>query len=377
MKKKGLLKLMLTMGVTAFGLAALFMGLRSDKHALAGPIMMAQEPTPQASFLFRFDPATQTFYTHPLPLGSLPHGVAVTGTSPTHVWVAEYGRGRIGHLIYTNTGDVAWLEYPVTSTSNSGPFRLTLDGNFVWFTERGANRIGRLDATTGEIVEFYGHGLSPSSGLADIRVSPDGWVWAAGQSSSRLVRLVVTSTFDYAFHEYTDALMMGPFALEIELGIPPSYDVWFTAPWNRVYKVGKLQPALEVNPFLFPQGFYADSIPYEAVFTPGYVWLSDLGRNSIDQIEIGTYTIVNLYGPVSHPAGLAKESSNVFWMTLQDDRGGLARFVYTSTVSTRFDSFALPIAGLRPTGIAVAPDSGIWFAAFALNKIYLPVVLKS
>jgi len=363
------------LSIAVVTLAVLLLGLGADARALVDSVTVSQGPEPQSSFLFRFDPASQTFYTYSLPTGGLPYCVAVTGTNPTHVWVAEYGRDRIGHLIYTDTNDIAWIEYPVTLTMNSGPFRLALAGDFVWFTERGANRIGRLDAVTGEIAEFYGNGLSPNSGLADIAVSPDGWVWAAGQSSNRLIRLVVTSTTDYAFREYTHTLLVGPFALAIGLGIPSSYEVWFTEPNNN--RVGRFDPAQDVNPFLFPQGFYADSEPYEAAFTPGHMWFSDPGHNSIDQVEIGTYTIFNAYGPITRPMGLAKQSSNVFWMTLQNEQGGLARFVYTSTVSTRFDSFALPTPGLRPTGISVAQDGGVWFAAFAPVRVYLPVVLRN
>jgi len=373
MDTKHTLRWTLVFGIALVGLIVLLTSLQVEGRALVEPAGL----TPQSSFLFRFDPTSQTFYTYPLPMGSMPYGVAVTGTNPTHVWVAEYGRDRIGHLIYTNTNNVEWIEYPVTSTANSGPFRLALDGNLVWFTERGASRIGRLDAATGEMVEFYGNGLSLNSGLADIAISPDGWVWAAGQFSNRLVRLVVTSTTDYAFYEYTHSKLIGPFALAIELRIPPSYEVWFTEPNNQVDKIGKLDPALDVNPFLFPQGFYLDSTPYEAAFTPGYMWFSDPGHNSIDQIEIGTYTIVNAYGPITRPMGLAKQSSNVFWTTLQNEQGGLARFVYTSTSSTRFDSFTLPTTGLRPTGISVALDGGVWFAAFAPIRVYLPTVLRN
>src|SRR3972149_3064404 len=297
MDTKYTLRWVLVVGIALVGLLAFWTGLRVEERTLAAPA----SPTPQSSFLFRFDPASQAFYTYPLPMGSTPYGVAVTGTDPTHVWVAEYGRDRIGHLVYTDTNHVAWIEYPVTSTANSGPFRLALDGNSVWFTERGANRIGRLDGAAGEIVEFYDNGLAPNSGLADIAVSPDGWVWAAGQTSNRLVRLVVTPTVDYAFHEYTHTLLTGPFGLvvAVEPSTAPSYDVWFTSPASQFYKAGRLSPALEPNPFLFPQSFLTDSVLYEVVFTPGYVWFSDSGHNAIDQIVIGTYSIVNPYGSVN------------------------------------------------------------------------------
>jgi virginiamycin B lyase len=339
----------------------------SRAYATANQAALAA-PMPQSSYLFRFDPISQTFFTLTLPVGSLPNGVAVTGTNPTHVWVAETGWNRIGHLIYTNTNNFEWIEYPVTSTTNSGPFRIALHGNHVWFTERGANRIGRLNMATGQIDEFSA-GLSPNSGLADIRVAPNGWVWAAGQTSNRLIRLVVTSTIDYAFREYTHTLLVGPFGLAIE----SANSIWFTAP--SAHRIGRLTPS--DGSFLWPSGLPADSAPTEIVSTPAAQWFSDPQRNAIGQLEVGTFTILNYYTPTARATGLAGESANRFWFTQQDAQGAVGRLVYTSTTSTHLDYYPLPTTGLRPTGIAVAPGGGVWLAAFAPHQLFLPVVVRN
>jgi streptogramin lyase len=374
METRRYVRFVLATGMAVITLTVLLSGLKQGQSAFADPTLARPSQAAYSSFVFRFDPAGQTFYTYTLPAGSAVYNIGVTGTNPTHIWLADLSRNVIGHLVYTDANHVAWNEYPVTSTVDSGPFRLTLDGDFVWFTEQRANRIGRLDTTTGEIVEFYGHGLSTGSGLADVRVSPDGLVWVTGLASNQLIQLTVTSTLDYAFHEYTHTLMSKPFALAIEPDIPPGYNVWFTAP-SGGYKVGRYTPGLDE--FMFPQGFPSNSAPAEAVFGPGTMWFSDPGRNRIAQIEIGTFTIANLYGPITRPLGLAKESYNVLWTTLQNEQGGLARFVYTSPVSTRFDVFALPTAGLRPTGVAVAANTGVWLAAFRPSVVYLPIVTRN
>jgi streptogramin lyase len=83
------------------------------------------------------------------------------------------------------------------------------------------------------------------------------------------------------------------------------------------------------------------------------------------------------YTPTAQPAGLASESTNVLWFTEQGAQGAIGRFTYTSPVSTRFDTFALPETGLRPTGIAVAQDKGVWFAAFTPVRTFLPLVMKN
>ena len=326
-----------------------------------------QSPPPQSSYLFRYNSVTHSFYTYTLPIGGLPYGLVVTGTNPTHVWVAESGSNKIGHLIYTDTTHYQFVEYPVTSTTNSRPFQIAVDGNHVWFTERGANRVGRLNAITGQIDEFYGNGLSPNSGLAEIKVASNGWVWIAGQQSDRLIRLVVTST--YQFTEYSNALLKGPFGITIE----SSNDIWFTMP--DAHGIGRFTPS--DNLFVVPYNIPTNSSPIELAVTPGFVWFSDLQNNSIDQIEIGTLSIVNPHGPIAAPYGLTTQSSTIFWTTQQNSMGAIGRMVYTSPISVSLDSYPLPTRGLVPTGIDVAADNGVWAAAYAPYRAYLPLVMKN
>ncbi len=374
MKIKHLLRWALTLSVAAVGLTMLLVGLQRDSRALAERNRAAlSTPAPQSSFLYRFDSISQAFFTLTLPIGSVPYGVAVTGTNPTHVWVPEYGVNQIGHLIYTDTDDYQWITYSVTSTANSGPFRIAVNGNDVWFTERGANRVGRLDATTGQITEFSGHGLSPNSGLADIRVAPIGWVWVAAQSSNHLTRLVVTSTTDYDFREYSHTSMVGIFGVAIE----SSESIWYASP--GAHQIADLK-VVEDQVRADSSAFYYDSLPTEIVIGGSYAWYTDWQRNTIGQVEIATWAMIRDYGSAPRPAGLAVESPNVpvrLWYTQQDEQGAVGRFTYTSTVSTSFDSFPLPTQGLRPTGIAVAADRGVWLTAFAPVRVFLPVVLKS
>ena len=374
MRKKHLLRWALTLSVAAMGLAALLASLQRDSRALAERNRAAlSTPAPQSSFLYRFDSISQTFFTLTLPIGSVPYGVAVTGTNPTHVWVPEYGKNQIGHLVYTDATHYDWTEYPVTTTANSGPFRIAVNGNDVWFTEQGANRVGRLDATAGEITEFSGHGLSPNSGLADIRVAPIGWVWVAAQSSNHLARLVVTSTTDYDFYEYSHPSMTGIFGVAVE----SNESIWYASP--SAHQIAKLD-VVQGQVVGDPSAFYGDVLPTEVAIAAPYAWYSDWQRNAIGQIEIGTFAIGNEYTTASRPSGLALGSASVpiqLWYTQQDEQGAVGRFTYTSTVSTSFDSFPLPTQGLRPTGIAVAADQSIWLTAFAPVRVFLPVVLKS
>lgn len=360
------------LGVPSIILIVVLMTLQLSAQAVSQQITNGGGALlPQSSFLFRFDPASHTFYTYTLPFGSVPLGVVVAGTNPTHIWVAESDRDRIGHLVFTDTNNFAWIEYAVTSTAPSGPFRITLDGNNVWFTERSANRIGRLNATTGQIDEFYGNGLSPNAGLADIKVSPGGSVWIAGQLSNQLIRLVVTSTTSYAFYAYTDTRLIGPYALGLEAD---SY-VWFTLP--GAHTMGRFTPAYGL--FDWPKALPAGGRPTEIVMTSDIAWYSDPQLNDLGEVQLGTNTLLNVYGPIDRPVGLAGGGANpsVLWMTQQNDQGALGRLVYTSPASIQLDSFPLPTQGLFPTGIAVASDQSVWLAAYMPFRVYLPMIVKN
>jgi streptogramin lyase len=382
MKTKHLLRWALTLSVAAMGLAALLAGLQRDSRALAERNSAALSmPAPQSSFLYRFDFISQTFFTLTLPIGSVPYGVAVTGTNPTHIWVPEYGKNQIGHLVYTDATHYDWTEYPVTTTANSGPFRIAVNGNDVWFTERGANRVGRLDATTGEITEFYGKGLSPNSGLADLDIAPDGSLWMTGQWSNRLIKLVVTSTQEYAFREYyknelnEQPIPTGPFGISVG-PIPgiDSYYIWFTAPASHT--LARFTPGY--GEYVTPMDFSSTNTPYDILLIPatGYAWYSDMQGNTLGQMSYRTLSNLVPY-PITRPAQLASESSNVLWFTQQDERGEVGRMVYTSAFDYHFDPYPLPTVGLQPTGIAVAGDKGVWSAAFAPYRVFLPAVLRN
>ncbi len=355
----------------AIGLATIRVALQPNGHVLAGPsVTQTAQIAPQSSFLYRFDPTTLSFYTHTLPVGSLPADVAVTGTAPVNIWVTLSGSHKIGHLVFTNTAETAWTEYAITSTANSRPFRLALNGNDVWFTEQGANRVGRLNALTGQIDEFYGNGLSPNSGLADLDIAPDGSVWLAGQSSNRLIRLVITSTIDYMFQEYSANMPNGPFGIAAE----SNSRIHFTAPLSD--RVGFLTPA--TGAVVLASGIVTG--PTDIVWDPSNaaVWFSEPRGNSVGFFFFGTLGIPAQFGPIPRPVGLSRVSGNTLWITQQDNLGQLARLVYTTTDNYLVSSYPLPTAGLHPTGVSLAGDNAIWLAAYVPGSIvYMPLLARN
>ncbi len=322
---------------------------------------------PLSSLLYRFDPATRSFFTVPLPLGSAPSGVVVTGSNPTQIWVAESGRNLLGQVIFTSTDDYWYVEYPVTSTFPSQPFRIAVTGTDVWFTERGANRVGRLNSVTGQLDEFYGHGLAANAGLSDIKVAPDGAVWLAGQQSNQIIQLRVNSPSDYSFQAFTDTLLRGP----SELAIENADSIWFLT--SATHKIGNLWPSWPI--FIWPQVTLSGT--NGLVFYNGSSWITDRDHNRLAGVAIATLTYPDFYGPVNRPAGIAVSGANTFWIAQQSDPSAVARFVVTTTAAYSLDSFRLPIGDLLPTGIDVAADNRVWLAAYKPYEVHFPVLFKA
>ncbi len=335
-----------------------------------------------ASFLYRFNPTSQSFFTIPLSNGALPIGVAVTGTIPAHVWIAEHGLNRITQVIFTGTANYAQTAYPITSTANNGPFLIALAGRSVWFTEREANRVGRLDMRTGQLDEFYGHGLPANAGLADIAVAPDGSIWVAGQSAKRLYQLAITSTADYAFQEFltgmSAATAVGPFGLAVMGTSPLSYKIAFASPEGN--RIGVLTPGPGGGQVLIagaiPPRFAPTDIVYEAA--RDYLWFSEPGANYIGLSFFGTLQVIPTHlGPIIRPAYLSRMVNNTLWLSQQDQAGRLARMVFTSPGVYNFTSYPLPTVGLQPNGVALADDGQVWTAAYRPERIYLPFIIRS
>ncbi len=342
-------------------------------HAEAQTTRRATAVT-RTGFLYRYDQVSRSFFTIPLSSDTLPIGVAVTGTNPTQVWIADSGLNQVTRVVFTSTTDYAQTIYPITSTANSGPYRLAVHGDDVWFTERGGNRVGRLNTVTGQLNEFADHGLSPNAGLSDIKVSPDNAIWIGGQTAQRLIQLTVNSPSDYTFTEYTDTLRPNFVVAPAFLAIDESDQVWLTAPEVNDNPIAHFTPATQE--FVWPTLPIGSQLEDVAAIG-GYAWCADRSRNTIDQVQYGTFSLVNSLGPITSPVEIAAASPTVFWVTEDDGRGAIAQLVYTSVVSYQISSIALPVSGLRLAGLDVAADNDVWVAAYSPVRVYLPIVVRS
>jgi len=191
----------------------------------------------------------------------------------------------------------------------------------------------------------------------------------AGQASNQLIRLVVTSTSQYAFNAYTDTLLIAPYGLAIE----SSNSIWLTLP--SAHQISRFTPSHGL--FVWPCGLTTSRQPTGIVAATDMAWFSDPQLNQIGQVQVATSPVMDSYGPIARPVGLASGPPNVFWMTQQNSQGALGKLVYTSSISTRLDSYPFPTPGVLPTGIAVASDNGVWSAAYVPVRVYLPVTLRN
>lgn len=326
--------------------------------------------------LYRFDPGTQTFITIPLPIGSWPTDLEISGTNPTQIWVADSGLGQITRILYTSTLDYHITHFSAATTVSNQPYRLAIGNGRVWFTARNTNRIGRLDPATGTIDEFTGNGLPANAGLTDIKVAPNGRVWIGAESARQLLRLTVTSTVSYAFRAYTDTLRPSYWVAPYAIALAGNDYVLMTVPTapTPTLRLARLTAALGL--FEWPT-LETNSFPQDVNVLPGEIWFSDRQRNELVQLALETMTTLNPHGPISKPTGLTTESSSSFWSILQTTPAALGHLSYggqppVDTVTT----FNLPDARLTSSAIGLAADGGVWLSAYRAI-LYLPIIQKS
>jgi streptogramin lyase len=357
----------------------------SESNTVRPPLAVEQKAAAQSSvapdgFIFRFDPALESFETITVPTpGANPHSVAVISNA-THldVWFTEPGVDKIGRLVYTATQDYAFRAY--TLTLGSGPLNLAEDGVFVWFTARQGNYIGRVEVASGQVVTF---GVpTAASRPSGIDLAPDGSVWFTEMAADKIGHLVVTATSDYDLIEYPIPQFIGlpeesaPYGIYVE-----SNDrIWFveTARNQLVW----LQPStFPSDPDRAFEGTGRPSLGegyfYNLTFssTAGRLWVTELLGNRVSFYSPGTfwglqYTVSTTN---SRPYDLVADSNGRVWISEQLG-GKLSWLVLTATAS--FQEYPIPLDYARPQGVAVDPHDKVWLVASTWHNFYLPLTFR-
>jgi len=329
----------------------------------------ANAPPDGMSFVYRFDPISETFvFTYPLPTyNANPWDVVVVpGVGCQEVWFTEAGADRIGRLTYTDTNDYVFREY--TLSAGSRPLSLVSGGGFIWFTESGRDQIGRLDPNTGEVDEFN---TTAGSYPAGLDYASDGSIWFTQRMADRIAHLVVTDTQDYAITEYFTSSLSGsrPYGIVVD-----GANVFFAQTNND--RVTRFE--MSSNRWIHLHDPVVPGIPDEpyAVALDGFgkVWATERVGNRVSLYRFfETSPLIVPYNVTptnSLPTDLAVLDDEI-WFT-QWGAGRIGRLV----PGEGFQYFSMPLLGLAPTGIATEVNGGIWVLASAPHKAYLPMVSR-
>jgi streptogramin lyase len=340
------------------------------------PRVTAESNALQDSFVFRFDPALESFETFTIPTGGArPHSVVVvSNVTNLDVWFTEPDTDQIGRLVYTTTDNFAFREYTVTVAGR--PLDLVVDEGrgLVWFTEQAGNRIGRLEIGSNSVVTYATFDVDTlDSQPTGIDLAPDGSVWFTEMDADQLGHLVVTTTSDYDVIEHPiNGTDVGAYGIKVQ----SAQYVWFTelnAGWVKRLKVAD-------GSFVTPtMGLGADSQPYDLEIVGEYLWLTERGDSELTQGQLTTNFWLNSFElphPAAGPAGLAVVGDNQFWYA-QRNIGALGRMVYTSALDVDFATYTLPLDGLLPLDVDADGGGNLWSVAYRRHRVYLPVLANN
>jgi virginiamycin B lyase len=335
----------------------------------------AQQPGPPGqAYVFRFDPALGSFETFTIPTaGARPHSVGVMpGQDQVDVWFTMPGTDQIGRLVYKDTGDYQYLPY--TLTLGSQPLNLVVDQarEMVWFTEHLGNRIGRLELGSGSAVTYTSFAVpTANSRPAGIDLAPDGSVWFTEMAADQAGRLVVRTPTDYDLTEYavsgteTDVGLYG-------VAVQSNEYIWLAE--THTGRIRRLAASTGRSIYVsLGQG----SWPYAMVVDEGrdFVWATELDRDRITQIEIGTLYLPNSFTPAPGfvPTGLTMVGSDQFWFAGKGT-SRIGRLFYQGTHDFSFDLFELPVQRVWGMDIEADPNQNLWTVAYVPHDAMLPLV---
>lgn len=286
------------------------------------------------------------------------------------VWYTLQDASAIGKLVVAGNGSASFNQY-ATPTTNSKPYDLAYDGQYIWFTERQANKIGRLNPANGAITEYPIP--TPNSEPMGIAISPNGDVWFAQRAGNKIARFKPASgTFDE--YAYPTAGV-----LPEEVATSSDESIWFTAP-GRTLVVNFLPPTLTLGPRFEPIPVLDFMVP---PFPPGGLavhnnvpWITAPSKDFIGRYAPGTLNYWRWYELGHDGTGVSglflQRSSDRYLAWFTEPSGNRAGLLVTyadrASVITFFEQ-PLPGANPQPAGITVDTNGTAWIAAPGANAI--------
>ncbi|MEX1212161.1 MAG: hypothetical protein WEA36_04890 [Balneolaceae bacterium] len=229
----------------------------------------------QADYVGFFDPATESFGSHPLDDGTGPHTVVVADDG--WVWYAGNRARHIGKMD-PESGEITKYEMSDPHARDPHTFAFDNDGN-LWFTAQGGNGVGHFNVQTGEarVLAIPTERARPYG----IRMGPDGnrpWIALFGTHK--------IATVDPQTMELTEVALPREEARPRRLDVTSDGKVWYGD--YAAGKVGRYDPADgSFQEWDMPDG--SDSRPYAVLKDHrDRVWFSASGLSPNKLIAFDT-----------------------------------------------------------------------------------------
>ena len=330
--------------------------------------------------------ATQvSFTTYALPTPAVGADALTTG-SDGNLW----STALFAHSIARITPQGAVTLFPVRRAKALYGITAGPDGN-LWFTDLRADFIGRI-TTSGHISEFHvpndavlepwksqGYGQAPDN----ITTGPDGNLWFTEFATDRVVQILPNGKFgkDYVLPRHpglpaTDADASAPDWITTGA----DGNLWFTeSRFGGGPLVGNRVTRLTLDgvftEFPIPT---VDSRPHGiALGTDGRLWFTEEAANNIAAVATsGQITEYAIPTAGTFPEQIVQGPDGAMWFT---EGAGSAPGLGRIDVSGIVSEFASPTPpstpqGIGAVGIALGPDSNIWFTEIQPNTIIRAVI---
>ena len=233
------------------------------------------------------------------------------------------------------------------------------DGN-VWVAESSSSRIARV-TPGGTVTEFALPAGREPLGIT----SAGGLVWFTERLGNRIGRLNPSAGSDAAIQaSLAEFLVAGAGSKPTGIAAGPDGNVWFTE--NGSDEIGRITPAGTISEFLVPGG--GSNVTGIAAGSDGALWFTEAGSNEVGRISTAG-VITNEFGLPTLPASatrlgaIASGPDGALWYV----DGGIdhVRRITTAGVHSEFPA----PAGSILDGIAAGPDGNLWLTASRSGKI--------
>jgi len=203
-----------------------------------------------------------------------------------------------------------------------------------------------------------------SSAPSGITAGPDGNVWVAMTSTSRIARVTPGGTVT----EFVLPAGRAPTGITSAGGL-----VWFTERLGD--RIGRLDPSAGSDAGI--QGSIAEFVVTGGGSQPtgiaagpdGNVWFTENGSDQIGRITpAGLVTEFAVPGGGSNPIAIAAGSDGALWFT-EGGSNEVGRITTAGVVTNEFTPPVLPVSGTRLGAIAAGPDGALWYVDAGIDHV--------